>query len=66
MMQTELKTMREFRRNKAELQEQLDTMQEALDTAQHEHKQQLTAMEQKFFEEKVCSLNYSSFLFLLL
>lgn len=66
MMQTELKTMREFRRKRAELQEQLETIQEALDTANHEHKQQLTAMEQKFFEEKVCSLNYSSFLFLLL
>ena len=63
MMQTELKTMREFRRKRAELKEQLQAMQEALDTTQHEHKQQLTGMEQKFFEEKVCPLNSSSFFF---
>lgn len=52
-MQGELKTMKEFRRKRAELQEQLETMQEALETTKHEHKQQLIHLEEKFFEEKV-------------
>ena len=52
-MQSELKTMREFRRKRAELQEQLETMTQQLDNNNHDHKQQLTALEQKFFEEKV-------------
>ena len=45
--------MREFRRKRAELQEQLETMTQQLDNNNHDHKQQLTALEQKFFEEKV-------------
>lgn len=52
-MQTELKTMREFRRKRTELQDQLEAMTQSLQDSEHEHKQQLAAMEQKFFEEKV-------------
>lgn len=52
-MQAELKTMREFRRKRAELQEQIETLQETLETTKFDHKQQLTGLEEKFFEEKV-------------
>ena len=52
-MQGELKTMKEFRRKRAELQERLETMQETLDSMKHEHRQQLINLEEKFFEEKV-------------
>ena len=53
VMQTELRTMRDFRRKRAELQEQLETLQETLDETKFMHKQQMTALEEKFFEEKV-------------
>ena len=56
-MQGELKTMREFRRKRAELQDQLDHMSQSLEDAQHDHKQQLTILEHKFFEEKVKVFN---------
>lgn len=52
-MQGELKTMREFRRKRAELQDQLDHMSQSLEDTQHDHKQHLTILEHKFFEEKV-------------
>ncbi len=52
-MQTELKTMREFRRKRTELQDQLEAMTQSLQDNEHDHKQQLAAMEQRFFEEKV-------------
>ena len=45
--------MREFRRKRTELQDQLEAMTQSLQDSEHEHKQQLAAMEQKFFEEKV-------------
>ena len=53
LMQSELKTMREFRRKRAELQEQLETLTHTLQDTEHNHKQQVATMEQKFFEEKV-------------
>lgn len=45
--------MRDFRRKRAELQEQLESLQEALEDTNFQHKQQMTALEEKFFEEKV-------------
>ena len=54
LMQSELKTMREFRRKRTELQDQLELMTQTLQDTEHNHKQQVAAMEQKFFEEKVC------------
>ncbi|XP_003389088.1 PREDICTED: basal body-orientation factor 1-like [Amphimedon queenslandica] len=53
VMQTELRTMRDFRRKRAELQEQLETLQETLDETKFMHKQQMIALEEKFFEEKL-------------
>ena len=47
--------MRDFRRKRAELQEQLESLQEALEDTNFQHKQQMTALEEKFFEEKVCN-----------
>lgn len=52
-MQAELKTMREFRRKRVELQEQIENLDETLVATKFEHRQQLTALEEKFFEEKV-------------
>ena len=52
-MQSELKVVREFRKKRAEMQQQLDQLQTSLDEAEHEHKFTLSTMEQKFFEEKV-------------
>lgn len=61
VMQTELRTMRDFRRKRAELQEQLETLQETLDETKFIHKQQMVALEEKFFEEKVYIMhNYFS------
>lgn len=53
VLHSELKTMREFRRKRAELQEQLETMRQALGDAHHNHEQQVISLEQKYFEEKV-------------
>ena len=57
MLHSELKTMREFRRKRAELQEQLEAMRQSLGNAHHIHEQQVTSLEQKYFEEKVRSRN---------
>ena len=53
VMQGELKTVREFRKKRAEMQHQLEQLQLSLDEAEHEHKDTLSTMEQKFFEEKI-------------
>lgn len=60
VLHSELKTMREFRRKRAELQEQLETMQQALGDAHHTHEQQVTSLEHKYFEEKASSGNQST------
>lgn len=54
-MQGELKTVREFRRKRAEMQQQLGSLQSSLEEAEQEHKRALLQMEQRFFEEKVSS-----------
>lgn len=53
VMQGELKTVREFRRKRAEMQHQLASLQSSLEDAEQEHKRTLLQMEQRFFEEKV-------------
>ena len=52
-MQSELKVVKEFRKKRAEMQQQLDQLQASLDEAEHDHKHTLSTMEEKFFEEKV-------------
>lgn len=53
MMQTELKTMKEFRRKRTELENQIVSLSQSLKDTHGDHKQQLIALEQKFFDEKV-------------
>ena len=52
-MQGELKTVREFRKRRAEMQHQLEQLQSSLDVSAHEHKASLSNMEHRFFEEKL-------------
>ncbi len=52
-MQGELKTVKEFRKKRAEMQQQLEHIRMAMDEAGHEHKLSLSNLEQKLFEEKV-------------
>ncbi len=52
-MQDELKTVKEFRKKRTEMQQQLDHLQCAVDEAEHEHTLSLSTLEQKLFEEKV-------------
>ena len=54
VMQGELKTVKEFRKKRAEMQAQLAQLQGALSEAEREHQAALQALEQRFFEEKVC------------
>ena len=52
-MQGELKTVREFRKRRAEMQQQLEQLQSSLDASAHDHKTSLSNMEHRFFEEKL-------------
>ena len=52
-MQSELKMVKEFRKRRTEMQQQLDQLQISLDDAEHDHKTMLSTMEHKFFEEKI-------------
>lgn len=52
-MQNELKTVREFRKKRAEMQVQLEQLHESLEGQERSHQSTLSHMEQKFFEEKV-------------
>ena len=52
-MQGELKTVREFRKKRAEMQRHLEQLQTSLEEAERDHKASLSGMEHKFFEEKV-------------
>ncbi len=56
MMQNELKTVREFRKKRAEMQVQLEQLHESLEARERDHHSVLSHMEQKFFEEKVSSV----------
>ncbi|XP_017331593.1 basal body-orientation factor 1 [Ictalurus punctatus] len=54
MIQGELKTIKEFRKKKAQMEQELITMKESMYVADREHKESLARMEHKFFIEKVC------------
>ena len=58
-MQSELKTVREFRKRRAEMQQQLEQLQSSLEASEHEHKTSLSNMEHRY------SLPLSLSLFLL-
>lgn len=53
MMQSELKLVKEFRRKRAQMQKELDEIKEALFQTEKQHKNTLSLMEHKFFEEKM-------------
>ena len=52
-MQAELKTVKEFRKQRTELQTELGQMKATLTDSELEHQRTLQALEQRFFEEKV-------------
>lgn len=53
VMQAELKVVKEFRRKRGQMQKELEDIKEAMFLANKEHKDTLTRMEQRFFEEKM-------------
>lgn len=53
IIQGELKAVKEFRKRKTEMQEQLQQLQTSLDDTAEEHKKTTNTMEQRFFEEKL-------------
>ncbi|KAF7704392.1 basal body-orientation factor 1 [Silurus meridionalis] len=53
MIQGELKNIKEFRKKKAQMEQELITMKESMYIANCEHKESLARMEHKFFIEKV-------------
>lgn len=52
-MQGELKTVKEFRKRRTEMEAQLSQLQMTLTQSEKEHKAALQALEHRFFEEKV-------------
>lgn len=53
VIQSELKTVKEFRKRRAEMQQQIDQLQEKLEEAGTDHEKAMADMEYKFFEEKL-------------
>lgn len=53
MIQGELKTVKEFRKRRGEMQQQIDQLQGSLEEAAIHHEKAVSAMEYKFFEEKL-------------
>ena len=53
MIQGELKTVKEFRKRRGEMQQQIEQLQCSLEDAGTEHEKAVSAMEYKFFEEKL-------------
>ncbi|XP_066526240.1 basal body-orientation factor 1 isoform X2 [Hoplias malabaricus] len=53
MIQGELKTIKEFRKKKAQMEQELSTIKESMYIADREHQDNLARMEHKFFREKV-------------
>ncbi|XP_049319983.1 basal body-orientation factor 1 isoform X1 [Astyanax mexicanus] len=52
MIQSELKTIKEFRKKKAQMEQDLSNMKESMYLADREHRDNLARMEHKFFSEK--------------
>ena len=59
-MQGELKTVREFRKRREEMETQLAQLRMTLTESEREHQTAMQALEQRFFEEKVCALYHRS------
>jgi hypothetical protein len=53
VIQGELKMVKEFRKRRGEMQQQIDQLQGTLKDAEEDHEKAMTAMEYKFFEEKL-------------
>nr|XP_046164257.1 basal body-orientation factor 1-like isoform X1 [Oncorhynchus gorbuscha] len=53
MIQGELKTIKEFRKKKAQMEQELNSIKESMYIEDREHKESLARMEHKFFSEKV-------------
>ncbi|XP_010896205.2 basal body-orientation factor 1 isoform X2 [Esox lucius] len=53
MIQGELKIIKEFRKKKAQMEQELNSIKESMYIADREHKESLAEMEHKFFSEKV-------------
>ncbi|KAM9432299.1 basal body-orientation factor 1-like isoform 1-T1 [Salvelinus alpinus] len=53
MIQGELKTIKEFQKKKAQMEQELNSIKESMYIADREHKESLARMEHKFFSEKV-------------
>ena len=53
MIQGELKTVREFRKRRTEMQQQLEQLRGTLEESEKEHEKAMSNMEYKFFEEKL-------------
>ena len=53
-MQNELKLLKEFRRKRAEMQQEIEKLQEVQEDTERKHKHSVLHMEERFFEEKVC------------
>ncbi len=53
MIQSELKMVKEFRKKRAEMQHEIEQLQDTVSETRQGYKDSLTTMEHKFFEEKL-------------
>lgn len=60
VMQGELKTVRDFRKQRVELEAELKQLKQSLSDSEQENFRTLQTVEQKFFEEKVSSFSFHS------
>ena len=63
-MQGELKTVREFRKRRAEMQHQLEQLQSSLEASEHEHKSSLSNMEHRYSLSLSLSLSFLDYNYL--
>ncbi|XP_065845432.1 basal body-orientation factor 1-like [Oscarella lobularis] len=52
LMQVELKQVKEFRRKRAQMQQEMDDIRLSMESMEREHKETLIQMEERFFQEK--------------
>uniref|UniRef100_A0A8D2AW45 Basal body-orientation factor 1 n=1 Tax=Sciurus vulgaris TaxID=55149 RepID=A0A8D2AW45_SCIVU len=53
MIQTELKTIKQFQKRKIQVEKELDDLKENLRNTEKKHQESLSRLESRFFEEKV-------------
>uniref|UniRef100_A0A671DS27 Basal body-orientation factor 1 n=1 Tax=Rhinolophus ferrumequinum TaxID=59479 RepID=A0A671DS27_RHIFE len=53
MIQTELKTIKQFQKRKMQVEQELDDLKENLRNKERKHQETLRRLEGRFFEEKV-------------